>query len=174
MSDISVRAGSCWLSDNGDESSGLQMCWRGVEVPLRLDASHRGPTGMYHSLFIWRVPRVFFRKITCRSSAGLMLGLFGTATPPKFILSHISFIPRLQPLCTSVFAHWYHWNLVPRWVFSQPGGTLVVYLSRYLLYVYSLQALKCHGFEFQWGAFGFWGDFRDNATWVSAVKSREK
>lgn len=45
-----------------------------------------------------------------------MLGLFGTTTPPKFILSHISshisYIPHSQPpLCLA-----YHLSLAPRWI----------------------------------------------------------
>lgn len=54
----------------------------------------------------------FSRKITCRSSVGCILGLFGTTTPAKFILSHISDIPHSQPpLCLA-----YHLSLLLRWI----------------------------------------------------------
>lgn len=70
---------------------------KGTEVPLRWDAVQWRPTGTYHPLFIWKGAQVFFRKITCQSSVGFILGLFGTTTPPKFILSHVSYILCPQP-----------------------------------------------------------------------------
>lgn len=68
---------------------------KGAEVPLRLDAAHMGPTGMYEELLM---------SSSGKSLVGhlLMLGLIGTTTPPKFIVSHISFIPR--PLPPRLFA----------------------------------------------------------------------
>lgn len=112
MSEISFSAGSCSGSLITEMKVWCFRCVEGGRGSSQMTCCAVGTTGTQHLLFIWKKFFFFFRKITCWSFVGCILGLFGTTTPAKFILSHISDIPHSQPpLCLA-----YHLSLLLRWI----------------------------------------------------------